>query len=113
MSDLTNISGSVYEGTSPAKGDKRRFLKLPTGLTEQDTISFMEGFFAGKKLEGWALTAHMNSDVTEKNEMIDGEQYVRLLLSADPAVIQEKEKIALGVLEQYRMERGFGGEMKR
>ena len=80
---LKEIAPNLYEGMSPKKNERRKFVLLPDGLTDQELIEGLEGMYGlDSKKEPWDGTAHLQYDITEKIEIINGRKYIRLLLEA-------------------------------
>ena len=88
--ELKEIAPNLYEGTSPKKVEKRRFILLPDGLTDQELMQGLEGMYGlDPKKEAWDATAHLQHDLTQKIEIINGRRYIRLLLGAPIEKMEE------------------------
>ncbi|MFH1089441.1 MAG: hypothetical protein V1716_03390 [Candidatus Uhrbacteria bacterium] len=102
-SDLKEIAPGIYEGTSPAKGEVRRFIKLPKGLDRSEMVAGLEAIlgFDSRKNPGDA-TRHWFFDITEKKEEIGGEIYFRCLETADVLDLEQGLKDFNNRLKEYR-----------
>ena len=102
---LTEIAPNMYEGMSPARKEIRRFALLPDGLTKEEMLQGLEGLLGlDSKNNPGDATAHLQHDLTEKNEVIDDKTYFRFIANAELSEMKEGLEKFNERVERFRSE---------